>query len=194
LTAAAFYRVLDRFTETDVPIDVGDFRLVDRRAVDAFQSLRERTRYVRGLFAWVGFRQTGVKFDRDERFAGSPKYSYRKSLKLAIDGMISFSTAPLQLALTLGFAIALVSFLVGIFAIVTRVAGVYSLPGWASILVVVSFVGGVQLILMGVLGLYIGRMFNEVKMRPLYVVDERAAREYELPSAESSVTTAEQEP
>jgi dolichol-phosphate mannosyltransferase len=172
VTATAFYRVLRVLADTDVPVDAGDFRLVDRRAADAFRNLPERNRYVRGLFSWIGFRQTGVEFARDERFAGDPKYSYRASLRLAIDGLISFSVAPLRIALGFGFLIALVAFLVGIFAAVARLAGVYSLPGWASILVVVSFVGGVQLILTGVVGLYVGRMYNEVKARPLYIVDD----------------------
>jgi glycosyltransferase involved in cell wall biosynthesis len=190
LTAAAFYRLLHRLSDTDVPVDVGDFRLIDRRAADAFRSLPERNRYVRGMFAWIGFRQTGVKFVRDERFAGSPKYSYRKSLKLAVDGMISFSTAPLQFTLNLGFLIAIATFLVGIFAIVTRLAGVYSLPGWASILVVVSFVGGVQLILIGMMGLYIGRIYNEVKLRPLYILNERGA-DFRLAEDESTIPSPE---
>jgi polyisoprenyl-phosphate glycosyltransferase len=171
-TASAFYRLLRRFAETDLPVDAGDFRLIDRRAAVAFRSLPERNRYVRGMFSWIGFRQTGVTYTREERFAGEPKYSYRKSLRLALDGMISFSLAPLRIALILGFGVALVTFVLGLFAIVTRFAGVYSIPGWASIVVVVSFVGGVQLILTGVVGLYVGRMFNEVKARPLYILDE----------------------
>jgi dolichol-phosphate mannosyltransferase len=171
-TASAFYRLLRRFAETDLPVDAGDFRLIDRRAAAAFRSLPERNRYVRGMFSWIGLRQTGVAYARDERYAGEPKYSYRQSLRLALDGIISFSLAPLRVALALGFAIALVTFVIGLFAIVTRLAGVYSLPGWASIVVVVSFVGGVQLILTGVVGLYVGRMYNEVKARPLYILDE----------------------
>lgn len=180
-TASAFYRLLRRFAETDLPVDAGDFRLIDRRAAAAFRSLPERNRYVRGMFSWIGLRQTGVVYARDERFAGEPKYSYRQSLRLALDGIISFSLAPLRVALALGFVIALVTFVIGLFAVVTRLAGVYSLPGWASIVVVVSFVGGVQLILTGVVGLYVGRMYNEVKARPLYILDE-------APRAEEHVT------
>jgi dolichol-phosphate mannosyltransferase len=172
VTASLFYRVLHAFAETDVPVDAGDFRLVDRKVADAFRALPERHRYVRGLFAWLGFRQIGVPFARDERFAGEPKYSYRASLRLAIDGIVSFSTAPLRFALVFGFVVAIATFVVGIFALVTRIAGFYSLPGWASILVVVSFVGGVQLVLTSAVGLYVGRVYDEVKARPLYVVED----------------------
>ena len=172
VTASLFYRLLHSFAETDVPVDAGDFRLIDRKVADAFRALPERHRYVRGLFAWLGFRQIGVPFARDPRFAGEPKYSYRASLRLAIDGIVSFSTAPLRFALVFGCVVALATFVVGIFALVTRIAGFYSLPGWASILVVVSFVGGVQLVLTSAVGLYVGRMYDEVKARPLYVVED----------------------
>ena len=171
-TAALFYRLLRRMTQTDVPVDAGDFRLVDRRAVDAFKLLRERNRYVRGMFAWVGFNQVGVPYERDARYAGERKYSYRKSLKLAIDGIVSFSTVPLRVVLAWGLVIALASFLLGLFAIGARLAGWYETPGWASLLIAVSFLGGVQLALLGVVGLYVGRIADEVKARPLYVVRE----------------------
>jgi polyisoprenyl-phosphate glycosyltransferase len=192
VTAGAFYRLLRRFADTDVPVDAGDFRLVDRRAVEAFRALPERNRYVRGMFSWIGFRQTGVPFVRDERFAGAPKYSYGQSLRLALDGLISFSLAPLRLTLAAGFAIAIFAFVIGLFAIVTRLAGVYSLPGWASILVVVSLIGGVQLVLMGVLGLYVGRMYNEVKARPLYILDDpRSDVPVRRPTATSRTSPSE---
>jgi glycosyltransferase involved in cell wall biosynthesis len=171
-TASWFYRVLRRLASVQMPVDAGDFRLVDRQALDAFRSMRERSRYVRGMFSWVGFRQTGVLYQRPERFAGEPKYSFRKSLRLAVDGIVSFSNAPLRLALVWGFVFSFVSFVIGIAAIVSKLAGAFTVPGWASILVVVSFLGGVQLMLMGMMGLYIGRIYEEVKARPLYVVRE----------------------
>ena len=171
-TAAGFYRVLRRIAHVEMPLDAGDFRLVDRRAVDAFRSMRERARYVRGMFSWVGFRQIGVPYDRPERFAGEPKYSYRRSLTLAVDGLVSFSNAPLRLALIVGFVFSSLAFLVGVFAIVANLAGAFTVPGWTSILVVVSFLGGVQLILIGMLGLYVGRIYEEVKARPIYIVRE----------------------
>jgi glycosyltransferase involved in cell wall biosynthesis len=171
-TAAWFYRVLRRLASVNMPVDVGDFRLVDRRALDAFRSMRERRRYVRGMFSWVGFRQTGVVYRRPERFAGEPKYSFSKSLRLAVDGIVSFSNAPLRLALIWGFFFSVVSFFVGVFAIVAKLAGAFVVPGWASIFVVVSFLGGIQLMLMGMMGLYIGRIYEEVKARPLYIIRE----------------------
>jgi polyisoprenyl-phosphate glycosyltransferase len=171
-TADWFYRLLRRVASVQMPVDAGDFRLVDRQALDAFRSLRERSRYVRGMFSWVGFRQTGVLYKRPERFAGEPKYSFRKSLKLGIDGVVSFSNAPLRLALVWGFVFSAVAFVVGIAAIVAKLAGAFVVPGWASIVVVVSFLGGIQLTLMGMMGLYIGRIYEEVKSRPLYIVRE----------------------
>jgi glycosyltransferase involved in cell wall biosynthesis len=171
-TAAWYYRLLRRLSSVDMPVDVGDFRLIDRKALDAFRSMRERSRYVRGMFSWVGFRQTGVPYRRPERFAGEPKYSFRSSLRLAVDGMVSFSNAPLRLALIWGFFFSLASFVTGIAAIVAKLAGAFVVPGWASIVVVVSFLGGIQLTLMGMMGLYIGRIYEEVKSRPLYVVRE----------------------
>jgi polyisoprenyl-phosphate glycosyltransferase len=171
-TAGLFYRLLRRLTRTDVPLDAGDFRLVDRRVVDAFKLLRERNRYVRGMFSWVGFDQVGVPYERDARFAGERKYSYRKSLELAVDGIVSFSTVPLRVVLAAGFVIALASFMLGLFALGARVGGWYSTPGWASLLLAISFLGGVQLTLIGVVGLYVGRIADEVKARPLYVVRE----------------------
>jgi polyisoprenyl-phosphate glycosyltransferase len=172
MTAAGFYRLLRWIAHVEMPLDAGDFRLVDRRAVDAFRSMRERARYVRGMFSWVGFRQIGVPYERPERFAGKPKYSYSKSLTLAVDGLVSFSNAPLRLALIAGFVFSSLSFLVGVFAIVAKLAGAFVVPGWASLLVAVSFIGGIQLTLMGMLGLYVGRIYEEVKARPIYVVRE----------------------
>jgi polyisoprenyl-phosphate glycosyltransferase len=186
-TAAWFYRVLRWIAHVEMPLDAGDFRLVDRRAVDAFRSMRERGRYVRGMFSWVGFRQIGVPYDRAERYAGEPKYSYRKSLTLAIDGLVSFSNAPLRVALVAGFVFSSLAFLVGVFAIVAKLAGAFVVPGWASILVVISFLGGIQLTLMGMLGLYVGRIYEEVKARPIYIL-----REDDVPMAEEPTFVADQ--
>ncbi len=170
--AASFYRVQRRLSNVDIPVDVGDFRLVDRRALDAFRSMRERNRYVRGMFSWIGFRQIGVPYRREQRYAGEPKYSFRKSLRLAVDGIVSFSDLPLRTALVVGFLFSVGSFVVGIGAIVAKVAGAFVVPGWASLLVVISFLGGIQLTVIGMAGLYIGRIYEEVKARPLYVIRE----------------------
>jgi dolichol-phosphate mannosyltransferase len=171
-TAAWFYRGFNKISEVDVPVDVGDFRLIDRRALDVFNQMRESSRFVRGMFSWIGFTQTGVEYNRAERFAGETKYPLRKMLRFAATGVTSFSEAPLRLALNAGFFVSFVSFVVGIFAIVAKLTGAFTVPGWASIVVVVTLIGGVQLIVLGVIGVYIGDIHTEVKNRPLYVVSE----------------------
>lgn len=172
-TAKWFYRLMGRMSSVPIPIDAGDFRLVDRRAVDAVASMREHSRYLRGMFAWVGYDQAGVQYSRSARYAGQTKYPFRKMLAFAADGVVSFSAVPLRLALVLGFIVSIVSVLGGILAIVLRVAGAYAVSGWASIVFVVSLLGGVQLIVLGVMGTYIARIYDEVKQRPLYFVRDR---------------------
>ncbi len=186
-TANGFYRVLRRLAEVDMPLDTGDFRLVDRGALDAFRSMRERNRYVRGMFSWIGYRQTGVEYTRAERYAGRPKYSFRKSFRLAMNAIVSFSDAPLRLALVVGFVVSILAFLLGIATAAAKLAGAFVVPGWASILVAVSFLGGIQLIVLGMMGLYIGRMYEELKARPLYLVREA----HGLGSVEAEPTAAE---
>ena len=171
-TAAVFYRVFSGMSDVDVPLDVGDFRLVDRRALDAFRSMRETNRYVRGMFSWIGFRQIGVPYSRDERYAGETKYPLRKMIKFATDGIVSFSAAPLRLALKVGLVVSAFSFVLGASFLLSYAAGFYSVPGLASIAVFVSFLGGIQLLLLGVMGEYIARIHDEVKARPLYLVSE----------------------
>jgi dolichol-phosphate mannosyltransferase len=171
-TAAGFYRLFKRMSDVDVPLDVGDYRLVDRRALDAFRSMRESNRYVRGMFSWIGFRQVGVPFTREERFAGETKYPLRKMIKFATDGIVSFSSYPLRLALKLGFLVSAFSFVLGVVFLVSQLAGLYSVPGLASIAVFVAFLGGIQLLLLGIMGEYIARIHDEVKGRPLYLVSE----------------------
>jgi polyisoprenyl-phosphate glycosyltransferase len=171
-TAGVFYRTLRRMTDVDMPLDAGDFRLIDRKALDAFRSMRERSRYVRGMFGWIGFRQTGVSYVRPGRFAGETKYPLRKMVRLALDGIISFSNLPLRFVLQFGFLVSIVSFVAGIAALYVKLSGAYAVPGWASLMVWVSFIGGVQLTVIGVIGEYIGRIYEEVKQRPLSLVKE----------------------
>ncbi len=171
-TAAGFYRLFKRMSDVDVPLDVGDYRLVDRRALDAFRSMRESNRYVRGMFSWIGFRQVGVPFTREERFAGETKYPLRKMIKFATDGIVSFSAYPLRLALKVGFIVSAFSFVLGVVFLVSQLAGFYSVPGLASIAVFVAFLGGIQLLLLGIMGEYIARIHDEVKGRPLYLVSD----------------------
>jgi dolichol-phosphate mannosyltransferase len=170
--ASWFYRAFNRISEVQVPVDVGDFRLVDRRALDVFNQMRESSRFVRGMFAWIGLRQTGVVYVRHERFAGETKYPLRKMLRFAATGVVSFSSAPLRAALNLGFFVSFVAFALGIWSLIVKLGGFYNVPGWTSIVVVTAFIGGIQLILLGVIGEYIGDIHAEVKHRPLYVVSE----------------------
>jgi dolichol-phosphate mannosyltransferase len=171
-TASLFYRLIRKITNVNIPLDAGDFRLMDRKVVDALKSMREHHRFMRGLSVWVGFRQTGVSYKRDARRAGQTNYPLRKMLKFAMDGITAFSYLPLQLATYLGFAIAALS-VVGIVAVILlRLLTGSELAGQATTLVTVLFIGGVQLICFGILGEYIGRIYDEVKRRPLYIVAE----------------------
>jgi glycosyltransferase involved in cell wall biosynthesis len=171
-TASWFYRGFNKISEVKVPLDVGDFRLVDRRALDVFNQMRESNRFVRGMFSWIGLSQTGVAYTRQERFAGETKYPLRKMLRFATTGVISFSSAPLRAALNVGFVVSFVSFALGIWSVIVKISGLYQVPGWTSIVVVTTFIGGIQLIVLGVIGEYIGDIHDEVKRRPLYVVSE----------------------
>lgn len=180
LTAAAFYRMLRQLTNVDIPADTGDFRLMDRKVVDALSMMGEQHRFLRGMAAWVGFKQKGIPYERPARVAGETKYPLKKMLRLAVNAVCSFSDAPLRLATNLGVTIALLSILYGIIVIVRYFFKDPTLqPGWASIIVVVSFLSGIQLITLGVVGEYIGRIYDEVKRRPLYLVGERIGFESE---------------
>jgi len=170
VTSNAFYRLLRRLTDVEMPAAAGDFRLIDRKALDAFRALRESNRYVRGMFSWIGFRQTGVPYVCAERPGGRSKYTPRRMLKLASDAIVGFSTLPLRLALNLGFVVSALSIVFGLSALATKLAGGFAVPGWASIMILVGLVGGIQLIVIGVIGEYIGRIYDEVKQRPLYFV------------------------
>jgi polyisoprenyl-phosphate glycosyltransferase len=171
-TASLFYRLIRRIANVDIPVDTGDFRLLDRRAADALRGLREQHRYVRGLAAWIGFRSTGVPYERRARHAGETKYPLRKMVKFALDGITNFSYLPLQLATWAGFAVAGLSVLGILAAVALRLFYGHALTGQATTLVSVLFLGGLQLIFLGVIGEYLGRIYDEVKGRPLYIVDE----------------------
>jgi glycosyltransferase involved in cell wall biosynthesis len=172
MTAAWFYRVLNRMSDVPVPPNVGDFRLVDRRVLDVVGNMSEHRPFLRGMFAWVGFDQTGVTYVRAARPAGKTKYPLRKMIAFALDGITSFSTAPLRLALNAGFVVSALAFALGVGTIVAKIAGAFVVPGWASILTVIAFLGGIQLTVLGVIGEYVGRIHEEVKRRPLYLVRE----------------------
>ncbi|HEX6943390.1 MAG TPA: glycosyltransferase family 2 protein [Gemmatimonadaceae bacterium] len=172
MTASMFYRLLGRLTNVQIPANVGDFRLMSRRVVDQLKLLREKDRFVRGLVSWVGFRQTGVTYHRQAREAGVTKYPLGKMMKFAFDGITSFSTAPLKVATWTGYLAALAAVLYLLSVFVQRAMGI-TVEGWATIMVAMLFLGSVQLICLGILGEYLGRIFNEVKPRPMYVIEER---------------------
>lgn len=172
-TAAVFYRLLKRITHVDIPLDTGDFRLMSRRAIEAMKLFRERNRFVRGLVSWIGFNQTGIRFVRAERYAGETKYPLKKMLRFAMDGIVTFSFVPLQLATYLGFIVSGLSFLGILWVIYMRIFTQQTIVGWASLMAIALFLGGVQLITLGVIGEYIGRIYDEVKHRPLYLIQEK---------------------
>jgi dolichol-phosphate mannosyltransferase len=169
--AFVYYRLLRRLTDVEIPTDTGDFCLMDRRVVDLLNRLPERNRYLRGLRAWLGFRQTAVPFERPPRHAGEPKYTFWKSLALGVNGIVAFSKVPLRFATYLGIVVSGVSVLLAAWAIYQRVIGGDTVRGWASTMVTILFLGGVQLLMIGVAGEYLSRIYDEVKQRPLYVVN-----------------------
>lgn len=170
ITAAAFYRLLRRFTNIEIPVDVGDFRLMSARVAQQLRKLREKDRFVRGLVSWIGFRQVGIPYEREERYAGETKYPLSKMMKFALDGITSFSSMPLKLASWLGYLASFLAFLYLLSVFVQKLMG-YTVEGWATIMVALLFLGGVQLICLGIIGEYIGRIFNETKPRPMYIVE-----------------------
>ncbi|HZV77369.1 MAG TPA: glycosyltransferase family 2 protein [Candidatus Babeliales bacterium] len=175
LTARAFYRIIKRLTKIEIPMDAGDFRLMSRRVVDALRRAPERNRFLRGMVSWVGFNQTAVEYDRDVRYAGSTKYPLGKMIRFAMDGITSFSDIPLRLASYFGFTVSAVAF---VYALVVVAFKLFNLnppaytPGWASTICAVLFLGGVQLMSLGILGEYLGRVYDEVKGRPLYLISD----------------------
>jgi glycosyltransferase involved in cell wall biosynthesis len=177
-TASAFYRLITRITNVKIPVDTGEFRLMDRKVVDAIKQMREYNRFMRGMSVWVGYRQTGITYERDARKAGETKFPLKKMVRLALDGITGFSYLPLQLATYIGFAVAVISliFLVVVSALRlvnwTGVEGEQAFYGQTTTLVVVLFIGSVQLIFLGIIGEYLGRIYDEVKKRPLYIVAE----------------------
>ena len=172
-TAAAFYTLIQRLASIRIPRDTGDFRLIDRKVVLALRTMREHHRFMRGLSVWVGYKQTGIRYDRAERYAGTTQYPLRKMLKFASDAITSFSYVPLQLATTLGFIVSALALISMPVVIALRMLGSHDFfTGQASTLIAVLFLGGVQLIFLGVLGEYLGRIYDEVKHRPLYIVAE----------------------
>jgi polyisoprenyl-phosphate glycosyltransferase len=184
-----FYHLFDAFGETNLPPGAGDFRLLDRQAIEALARMRERARFSKGLYAWIGFKSIGVPYDVAERAAGTSKFSYRKLTRFALDGLMSFSTIPLRVWTYIGFAISFLSLSLTVYFLLRTLIYGVDVPGFASLIVSVTFLSGIQLLSLGVLGEYVGRIFAEVKRRPLYLVAERIGGEqHEVSSAEHSET------
>ncbi len=170
-TAHLFYRILKKLTSVEIPVDTGDFRLMDRKVVLELSKMKEKARFVRGMVSWIGFKQTKVEYVRSERYAGETKYPFKKMLQFALNGILSFSQTPLKLSSSLGFFSAGVALCLMFYALASKLLG-YSVSGWTSVMLAVLFLGGVQLITIGILGEYVGRIYEESKDRPLYVIKE----------------------
>ncbi|HHT7172292.1 TPA: glycosyltransferase family 2 protein [Bacillus cereus] len=172
LTAKYFYKFLNYMSDIDIPKDTGDFRIIDRKVADVFNQMTERNRFIRGMMSWVGFRQTYVEYERDERFAGETKYPLKKMIKFASDGIIAFSTKPLRIVMSLGLLSVLISIIVLLYTITVKIIGNDTQTGWASIMVAITFFSGIQLLGLGIVGQYIARIYDESKNRPIYIVKE----------------------
>lgn len=176
-TANVFYRLLSRLADIDIPRNTGDFRLIDRKVVDALGQFREHNRFLRGLVSYVGFKQTSVLFDRHERHAGETGYPFKKMVKFALDGILGFSWAPLKFISRAGYAMAFLSFAGVVYALCVRLFDpAATVPGWTFIVIAILFIGGIQTIMLGVLGNYIGRIYAEAQDRPLYIIESVTGR------------------
>lgn len=171
-TAKWFYRILKNITSVEIPVDTGDFRIIDRKVVNVLKQMPEHHRFIRGQISWIGFNQTFVEYDRDERHAGETGYTYRKMIKFALDGITGFSDFPLKLATILGFIVSGIAFIVLLYALYMRLIVEDYVEGWTSVITSVLFLGGVQLISIGMIGEYMSRINSEVKQRPLYIIKE----------------------
>ncbi len=171
-TSAWYYSILQRSTRIPIQVDTGDFRLLDRRCIEALKQFRESERYTKGMFSWIGYRKKEILYNRDPRAAGETKWNYSKLIDLAIDGITSFTTAPLRITTYIGALVSFIAFIYIAYLVVRPVFGVPTVPGYASTLAVILFLGGIQLLSLGIIGEYIGRIFNETKGRPLYFIEE----------------------
>lgn len=171
-TARAFYKLLKKITNFNIPVDTGDFRLISREVADHLSEMNESSKFLRGQIAWLGFRQTGIDFERDERKAGKTKYTFKKMMRLALDGITSFSNFPLQIATFLGFIFSFVAFLIILYALYSKFVLHEVVTGWTSLMISSMFIGGIQLLCIGIIGEYISRISNDVKKRPPFIVEE----------------------
>ncbi len=173
LTAKWFYRFINRLSDVDIPLDTGDFRLMDRNALDQFLSMRESYRFVRGMVAWIGFNQTFVEYDRESRFAGTTKYPLKKMLRLASDAILSFSNTPLKVATFVGFITSFGAFIGIVYALIMRIFIKDYVEGWTLLMISILLIGGIILLVLGIIGEYVGRIYGEIKRRPLYIIKDK---------------------
>jgi dolichol-phosphate mannosyltransferase len=171
-TAKLFYRILSKITSINIPLDTGDFRIISRKVVEILNKMPEQHKFLRGQISWVGFKQTFIEYDRAERIAGETGYTYRKMIRFALDGITSFSNFPLKFATATGFLFSIVSFFIMLYTLYSRFITRDYQPGWASLMITILFIGGIQLIGIGIIGEYISRLSDNVRNRPLYIIDE----------------------
>jgi glycosyltransferase involved in cell wall biosynthesis len=172
-TASIFYRLLKKLASIEIPLDTGDFRLIDRKVIDNLKAMPERNRFIRGMVSWIGLRQTSVQYVREERLSGETKYPLFKMIRFALTGLTSFSLVPLQLASLFGFLVSGISFLAGLYSIYLKIFTTQTIPGWTSLMIALLFLGGIQLITLGIIGEYVGRISEEVKQRPAYIIQDK---------------------
>lgn len=173
ITAKYFYRFINRMSDVDIPLDTGDFRLMDRKALDQFLQMRETYRFVRGMVAWIGFKQTFVEYDRDSRFAGTTKYPLKKMIRLASDAILSFSNTPLKVATIVGFITSVLAFFGILYSLYMRLFTDNFVEGWTLLMISVLLIGGIILLVLGIIGEYVGRIYGEIKQRPLYIIRDK---------------------
>lgn len=173
ITAKYFYRFINRLSDVDIPLDTGDFRLMDRNALNQFLRMRETYRFVRGMVAWIGFNQTYVEYDRESRFAGTTKYPLKKMLRLASDAILSFSNTPLKVATFVGFVTSILAFFGILYSLYMRLFTNHFVEGWTLLMISILLIGGIILLVLGIIGEYVGRIYGEIKQRPLYIIKEK---------------------
>jgi len=179
LTAKVFYQILSKITSVNIPVDTGDFRIIDRKVVEVLKKMPEQNKFLRGQIAWVGFKQTYVEYEREERYAGKTGYTYKKMIKFALDGITSFSDLPLKIATLTGFGVSGIAFILMLYTLYSRFFSHNYVPGWPSLMITILFIGGIQLIGIGIIGEYIGRISSNTRNRPLYVINESNIKEKE---------------
>lgn len=171
-TAKIFYRLLSKLTSISIPVDTGDFRMIDKKIVEVLREMPEKNKYLRGQISWVGFNQTFVEYNREERQAGTTGYTYRKMLNFALDGITSFSDVPLKVVTYFGFMVSIVAFLVSVYALIVKLVWNDSVAGWSSLMIAILFIGGIQMIAVGIIGEYLSRMNHNIRNRPLYIIKD----------------------